>query len=62
MPSQKLFEKYKNSLEAKENSKIDQFDFRDKTEKGWGLNLRIKYQNNKVTKKHLVLIHIINLS
>lgn len=51
MPSQKLFEKYKNSLEAKENSKIDQFDFRDKTEKGWGLNLRIKYQNNKVTKK-----------
>ena len=51
VPSQKLFEKYKNSLEAKENSKIDQFDFRDKTEKGWGLNLRIKYQNNKVTKK-----------
>ena len=51
MPSQKLFEKYKNSLEAKENSKIDQFDFRDKTEKGWGLNLRIKYQNNKVTRK-----------
>ena len=51
VPSRKLFEKYKNSLEAKENSKIDQFDFRDKTEKGWGLNLRIKYQNNKVTKK-----------
>ena len=40
VPSQKLFEKYKNSLEAKENSKIDQFDFRDKTEKRLGTKLK----------------------
>lgn len=51
VPSKKLFEKYKKSLETKENSTIDQFDFRDKSEKGWGLNLKIKYKNEKITKK-----------
>ena len=54
VPSPKLFNKYKQNLEEKQKSKITKFSFRDKTKNGWGLNLKIQYENNKLNnKKHI---------
>ena len=54
VPSPKLFKKYKQNLEEKQKSKITKFSFRDKTKNGWGLNLKIQYENNKLNnKKHI---------
>ena len=55
VPSQKLFKKYKQSLEDKEKSKITKYSFRDKSKNGWGLNLKIEFENNKKeNKRHIV--------
>ena len=47
VPSQKLFKKYIKYLEDKYKSKIINYNFRDKSKKGWGLNIRIDLENGK---------------
>ena len=47
VPSPALFEKYKKNLEEKQASTIKNYNFRDKSKKGWGLHLKVEYQNQK---------------
>lgn len=47
VPSNKLFQKYIQSIEKKFNSKIEQYYFRNKEKNGWGLNIKIKFENGK---------------
>lgn len=48
VPSPELFKKYVKYLEEKYNSKIIEYQFRSKEKNSWGLNLKIKFDNNKV--------------
>lgn len=47
VPSNKLFQKYIQSIQKKYNSKIEQYYFRNKEKNGWGLNIKIKFENGK---------------
>ena len=55
VPSQKLFKKYIKYLEDKYKSKIINYNFRDKTKNGWGLNICINLENkeNKYIRANL---------
>lgn len=51
VPSQKIFIKYKEYIEKKYNGKVQEFYFRNKEKKGWGLNLKIKLDNGKIIRR-----------
>lgn len=51
VPSPKIFNKYKDYLERKFSSKIKTFSFRDKEKRGWGVNLKISFENGKELRK-----------
>ena len=48
VPSPKLFEKYKDWLEEKNNSKVVSYDFSNKEKNGWGVNAKFILENGKV--------------
>ena len=48
VPSPELFQKYIKYLEEKYGSKIVEYQFRSKEKNVWGLNLKIKFYNDKV--------------
>ena len=47
VPSPKLFEKYIKYIEKKENSKVVNYEFRNKEKNGWGSNVKIEFENGK---------------
>lgn len=47
VPSPKLFKKYKEWLEKRYNSKIVNYEFRNKEKNGWGLTSKIVFENGK---------------
>lgn len=53
VPPLKLFKEYIKFLEKKYNSKIIEYNFRDKSKFGWGTNVYIKFENGKKIRKPL---------
>lgn len=47
VPSPEIFAKHVKYLEEKNKSKVVEYSFRDKAKKGWGLNLKVKFENGK---------------
>lgn len=58
IPNKKIFQDYISFIEQKENVKVTNFIFRDKT-KGWGLQARLDYiDNSNKTKYKLISSHL----
>lgn len=49
-PSYKLFDVYRKGIEARRKSKISDYNFRDKTKRGWGIYWSYLYRNGKRQK------------
>lgn len=47
VPSQKMFNKYIEWLEKKNNSKVKNYTFRSKEKNGWGSNSKVEFESNK---------------
>lgn len=54
VPNKKMFQDYIAFVEKKENCKVTNFTFRDKT-RGWGLQAKVDYIDKKNNKKHKLL-------